>query len=373
MSRKHPATVGPDCESGGSVAFVVYLDDKEIFNSGILKGRKESRKVDVSLKGGKTLKLVVRDGGDGVGGDHADWADLTVTTDDPAIFQGVRGGKGTFILKGRLMDELVPAEYYFTGDLSRLNAWIKPVKGEVLAFRTIGQPRDVALRPYNVLRPRTRGNYEDLIDTFGQLWWQPKAGSATPQKRTPTTDAGGKRFAVYRVMARDGSDPRLKRIREEHARFLNRKARLVDLVYPRDESERVAYRNRREKGAKYGWGMIHAFNDAWFSWDMKVLPDEPMNLLVFYTFRVFRPASALLGPNRHCDASFDILVDEKVIATKRPYDLSARWEHCVEYGIPPGLTKGKDTVTVKFRPHRNRRVRVWGCATTRQRKAEDAG
>lgn len=56
----------------GSVVFKLLHNDKEIFNSGIMRSGDKPLKIDLPLRGG-TLALIVEDAGDGVSGDHAVW------------------------------------------------------------------------------------------------------------------------------------------------------------------------------------------------------------------------------------------------------------------------------------------------------------
>ncbi len=76
------ATVGVDDETQGkgSVEFVVLLDGKPTWHSGLLRGGMAPKRVHVDLRGGKILTLRATDGGDGSASDHADWADATITT-----------------------------------------------------------------------------------------------------------------------------------------------------------------------------------------------------------------------------------------------------------------------------------------------------
>ena len=82
----------------------------------------------------------------------------------------------------------------------------------------------------------------------------------------------------------------------------------------------------------------HAVNGGWFSYDLKVLPDQSMSLLcIFWGEDVGR--------------TFDVLVNGTKIATttlnrNRPGEFFDEF-----YGIPKPLTEGKNTVTVKFQAH----------------------
>ncbi|MCX5635393.1 MAG: NPCBM/NEW2 domain-containing protein [Planctomycetota bacterium] len=58
-----------------SVEFKVIGDGRTIWSSGIMKAGDKAKKVDVDLRGVKKMNIVVGDGGDGNGYDHADWVD----------------------------------------------------------------------------------------------------------------------------------------------------------------------------------------------------------------------------------------------------------------------------------------------------------
>lgn len=75
------ATVGVDDEVGnsGSVTFAVVVDGTTLTTTAQLTGSGGSASIDVPVTGGQLLDLVVADGGDGNGLDHADWAVPTLT------------------------------------------------------------------------------------------------------------------------------------------------------------------------------------------------------------------------------------------------------------------------------------------------------
>jgi uncharacterized repeat protein (TIGR01451 family) len=70
------ASVGVDDEvaPNGSVVFQVYADATKVFDSGLMNNSSATQTVDVSIAGATELRLVVTNGGDGIGWDHADWA-----------------------------------------------------------------------------------------------------------------------------------------------------------------------------------------------------------------------------------------------------------------------------------------------------------
>lgn len=59
----------------GSVTFEVYVDGVKKFDSGLMNSRDAQQYVQVDINGAKELKLVVTDGGNGNGYDHASWGD----------------------------------------------------------------------------------------------------------------------------------------------------------------------------------------------------------------------------------------------------------------------------------------------------------
>ncbi len=75
------ATVGVDDETGGggTVTFSVLVDGKAVVTTPVLKGKGPAATIDVPVTGGQVLDLVVGDGGDGPGNDHADWAQPVLT------------------------------------------------------------------------------------------------------------------------------------------------------------------------------------------------------------------------------------------------------------------------------------------------------
>lgn len=68
--------VGIDESAGkrGSVRFQIYADKRVVFDSDIMHGGEEAKTVDVNLEGVKELLLFVDGTEDGIGFDHADWA-----------------------------------------------------------------------------------------------------------------------------------------------------------------------------------------------------------------------------------------------------------------------------------------------------------
>jgi alpha-galactosidase len=77
-SKKFSAYVGVDDEVNGrigSVEFRVYGDGKLLWKSGVMKAGEPAKKANVDVEGVKTLILIVGSAGDGMGYDHANWAE----------------------------------------------------------------------------------------------------------------------------------------------------------------------------------------------------------------------------------------------------------------------------------------------------------
>jgi len=80
--------VDDEMESTGSVIFQVWADSVKIYDSGIMTYKDTTKTIHVDISGVNELKLIVTNGGDGIVGDHADWANthlipLTTGVDVP--------------------------------------------------------------------------------------------------------------------------------------------------------------------------------------------------------------------------------------------------------------------------------------------------
>lgn len=249
---------------------------------------------------------------------------------------------GPLALAGELPTEDLPEKdvygpYHATGEPGAapdfvvksedLESWIQPVDGRPLTFRTvnIGKPNDVTLVP------------------FYRLF--------------------GKRYALYWhfYAEKEWKDFEAKRQAREAAETLRRKTltkRTVDSVLIGDAESEKAHNlksRKSESGHYLGKAWRQAVGGGWFSYDLKVLPDKPMVLMCTYW-------GSDLG------RTFDILIEGTKIATQTvnvnfPGDFFD-----IEYKIPADLTKGKNTVTVKFQAHPDNTVGgVFGCLMLREK------
>jgi hypothetical protein len=119
-------------------------------------------------------------------------------------------------------------------------------------------------------------------------------------------------------------------------------ARTVDFVVPDSEQSERDHAMRGEKTAAGDFGdrqWRHATDGGWFSWQLKVLPDQPQELWVTYW--------GSDGGNR----VFDILVDGQKIATQHLENNKPDKFYDEVYRLPAGLLTGKQTISVKFQAH----------------------
>jgi hypothetical protein len=174
-------------------------------------------------------------------------------------------------------------------------------------FRTvaIAQPLDVTLRPFN----------EIFYDYYNVYWDVLTPGQYEARKATR---------------------------RAEAARLAAIDARTVDEYRPGEQQSEVDHGQKGEKTISGDWQgrkFRHAEDGGWFSFKLKVTPDEAVELVCNYW-------GGELG-NR----TFDILVDGKVIATETLHQDKPGEFFDKTYAIPEELTRGKQAVEVRFRAH----------------------
>ncbi|MDH4241157.1 MAG: glycoside hydrolase family 127 protein, partial [Phycisphaerae bacterium] len=133
-----------------------------------------------------------------------------------------------------------------------------------------------------------------------------------------------------------------KEYKAELARKKELQIQTVDEVDPGEEQNE---RNHNLQARQSSSGVFserrwrHATDGGWFSYDVKVLPDKPMGLLVTYW--------GSDGGNR----VFDILVDGTKLAAQRLQNNRPGRFYDEVYPVPELLTMSKNKVTVKFQAH----------------------
>jgi uncharacterized protein len=116
-------------------------------------------------------------------------------------------------------------------------------------------------------------------------------------------------------------------------------ARSVDYVTPGGDQNERDHKLKGERTAAGDFGdrkWRHASDGGWFSWELKVQAGEPQELWVTYW--------GSDGGNR----VFDILIDDRKLATQRLQNNRPDRFYEEVYRLPPEMTTGKASVTVKF-------------------------
>lgn len=78
-AKTFQAWVGVDDASNGTIEFMVRLDGELIWQSGRMEKGDPAKEVKLQLQSAEYLDLIVTDGGNGKGSDHANWCDATIT------------------------------------------------------------------------------------------------------------------------------------------------------------------------------------------------------------------------------------------------------------------------------------------------------
>jgi hypothetical protein len=73
--RRFQAYAGGQNGSQATITFEVWVDGKPMWESGLMAATDDAKAVDVDVTGAQRLELVVGDGGNGFGADHANWGD----------------------------------------------------------------------------------------------------------------------------------------------------------------------------------------------------------------------------------------------------------------------------------------------------------
>ena len=228
---------------------------------------------------------------------------------------------GPIVLAGEMGTNAMPSPFVKRQtDLSRLPApaapvlvceagqllnHVQPVPGQALTFRTqgIGRPDDVTLIPFYRMHRE--------------------------------------RYSVYwKVLSKTGWQAHQVELAAAEAQRIADEARVVDSVNPGESQSETDH--RFQGGATHsGDFKSRKWRDAtdWFSYEVKILPDQPLQL-----------ACTFWG-NDGGRREFDLLVDGIIIATQKLKNERPGEFYELTYLIPVELTRGKNTVVVKFVAH----------------------
>lgn len=131
-------------------------------------------------------------------------------------------------------------------------------------------------------------------------------------------------------------------LQAEAARQAALDARTVDEYRPGEQQSEVDHGQKGEKTISGDWQgrkFRHAEDGGWFSFNVKVTPDQPVELVCAY------------WGGESGNRTFDVLVDGKVIATQTLNQDEPGEFFNKTYAIPEELTRGKQTVEVRFQAH----------------------
>jgi hypothetical protein len=189
-----------------------------------------------------------------------------------------------------------------------VGAWTTPVPARPLTFETrdVGRPGDVTLAPFYMMHDRKYAVYWDCVT---DRQWQ----------------------------------EREVRAKSELARLRSLQSRTVDSLLigePAAERTHTFEGEMTTIGHYRGRTWRQAAGTGWFSYEMNSRPDARLQLVVTYW-----------GSETE-KREFDIIVDGRTVATQNLFRNSPGEFFDATYVLPPDLTRGKGTLSVRFSPHR---------------------
>ncbi len=190
--------------------------------------------------------------------------------------------------------------------------WLNPVAGSPGSFRTegvgrepdeVGRTVDINLVPMHELHRRLYSTYWDFF-TFAE-WEAEKAEYAAEAER-------------------------IRRLEAATVAYLEPGEAIFDRPFNFQGGEdSVPQRIIGRPGRRGG---------SWFSYDVPVLPDHLMTMILTFNS----------GDRRGTPAAFDVLVEGQVVATQEILQSEPPRFFDIEYSIPAGLIAGKETAVVRF-------------------------
>lgn len=224
---------------------------------------------------------------------------------------------------------------------NNLNEWIRQSKNEPLAFQTekAGKPNDITLIPYYKIFGWRYAIYWDIYSKNEWKVFEEKLKAEQLQEKAKQESIQAR--MVDRVKIGDST---LESEHNYHSKNIRRGTFLgrswIEANSWLKEKEPTWIKDGKEEEA------------SWFSYDLKVLPEESMSLLCTYW-----------GGDAQRRV-FDILIDGSVIATQSLERNKLNEFFDVEYPIVAELTRGKSKITVKFVPkYMYLAGSVFGCGT----------
>lgn len=193
----------------------------------------------------------------------------------------------------------------------RPEVWLQEVEKNTFQTVNVGNPREVVMKPFYKTHDERYSVYFDLFNN--EKWGKTQTLYKEEQDR----------IKKLREMTYDGFQPGEMQTERNH----NFKGDKLNLI--------TDFKGRKARSVERG---------GWISFDMKVVKDKPMALVMEYW-------GGYTGSK-----TFDILVDGHKIATE---NISGKKDGAfidVQYNIPQNLIKDKETVTIKLDPHTGHRA-----------------
>ena len=219
---------------------------------------------------------------------------------------------------GTVMPDPVFGTTVLMTDDHNVNAWIKKLPDETLAFQTnqVARPEDVRLIPFY----KTHAQYYNVYwDFFTPATWSLRQTEYEAEK---------------------------KRMHEIEVRTID-EIRIGEMQPERDHNMKAA--EKSYVSSALGRSGREVRSGGYFSFEMKVEPGKRNSLLCSY-----------IGDDQN--RAFDLLVDNIKVGMQELNGGTAGRFFDVSYPIPPELIQGKSRVVVRVQGHVNKTAgRVFGC------------
>lgn len=199
-----------------------------------------------------------------------------------------------------------------------VDEWIVPVSADSCIFKTknVGDPHDITLAPFYTVYDERYIVYFDLFDI--KSWNVKKAD-----------------YQAYQL-----EQLKLEKITVDY----------IQLGEMQPERDHVLKGQSTDVGEHLGRKFRLTWNDGWFSFEMKVKPDAPLQLVNTFT------------KNDGEWNSFDILIDGQILRSVTLASDDSGDFYNMMIDIPTEMTKGKTKVEVKFKAHSKKMVaKLFGC------------
>jgi uncharacterized protein len=199
-----------------------------------------------------------------------------------------------------------------------VNAWVKSVAGKELTFVTnnVGRPTDVTLIPFYQMYNRRHGVYWDLY-------------------------------------TEEEFKEREKNIIAEKARKKEMESRTIDIMRigeMQPERDHNLQGEKTEAGQTMDYHWRIATEGGWFSFEMKSLPDQPLELCATY------------WGSENRNREFEIYINGEKIASQLLENNKPGEYFDQIYPIPETITKGKEKIIVKYQALPAKHAgRLFGC------------